>query len=126
MQVDILGIHVPVSAKDERKILKRVQTAVGRFDARVSRVVVRLTDQNGPRGGRDKVCRIETLMGPLGRIIVEQKGDDVMNCVDLATTRLKTVVANRVSEARDRARRERQTSTSLMNRLFAKRRWPAT
>ena len=37
---------------------RRLRFALTRFSGRIGRVNVFLTDQNGPRGGIDKTCRI--------------------------------------------------------------------
>lgn len=41
---------------------RRVAFALDRYVERVARVSVRMGDVNGPRGGRDKSCRVEVLV----------------------------------------------------------------
>jgi hypothetical protein len=52
----------------------RAAVALGRFQARITKVVVKLEDLNGPKGGVDKRCVIE-LTGSFGERIAEARDE---------------------------------------------------
>jgi putative sigma-54 modulation protein len=70
------------------QILERVEGAVGRSSETVLRVHVGLSDENGPRGGVDKRCRIH-VHGKHGDVVVEDRGESLESAIFLATSRLK-------------------------------------
>lgn len=51
------------------------------------RVLASLSDENGPRGGEDKSCRIR-MLGPGGGLFVEATHENPYAAVDLASERL--------------------------------------
>lgn len=60
----------------------------------VTRIVVRLSDVNGPRGGEDKRCRIEVRLKGAPSLVVEDTQTDMYAAIDRA--------ADRVGRALDR------------------------
>ncbi len=62
--------------------------ALGRFASRVVKVVVRLYDLKGPRGGIDPQCRTHASVGPSARCAVEGKGTSVEEAISPAVDRL--------------------------------------
>ncbi len=63
-------------------ISRRLSFAFDRFAARVSRVQVRLSDINGPRGGSDKRCQLVVAMGDLPAIVVADTSSDLYMAID--------------------------------------------
>ena len=79
------GRPVPeLSAHVER----RLRFALTRFSGRIGRVQVVLADQNGPRGGIDKTCRIVVRLRDGGDVVAEVSDVDWEVAVDRATTRI--------------------------------------
>ena len=46
-----------------------IHTAFARFEHRIAGITVTVNDLNGPRGGRDKQCRVEVRLGRGGSVI---------------------------------------------------------
>lgn len=67
---------------------RRLQFALARFTGRIRRVNVFLADQNGPRGGIDKTCRIVVRLADGGDVVAEVSDVDWVIAVDRATTRI--------------------------------------
>lgn len=67
---------------------RRLRFALSRFSGRIRRVNVFLADQNGPRGGIDKTCRIVVLLRDGGSVVAEVNDVDWIIAVDRATTRI--------------------------------------
>ena len=54
----------------------------------VTRVVVRLSDVNGPRGGEDKCCGIEVRLKDSPALVVEDTQTDLYVAIDRAAERM--------------------------------------
>ena len=89
---------------------RRIRFAIGRVGARVRRVLVRLGDLNGPRGGIDKCCRIIVRLARCRPVVVEQRDADVLRAADLAAGRLAHAVRRQVKR-RARSRRRRRAGS---------------
>ncbi len=79
---------------------RRIEFALGRFGARISRVAVQLEDVNGPRGGLDHRCLVEVHLIPAGRLLTEVVDEDLEPAASAALDRM----ARRVKEEFDRRR----------------------
>jgi hypothetical protein len=76
---------------------QRLSFAVGRFAGRVRSLTVRLSDVNGPRGGRDKHCAIAVrLAGSRRLIVIEELDADVAAAIARAADRAARAVARAV------------------------------
>lgn len=85
---------------------RRLAFALARFHPRVRTVRVLLADENGPRGGTDKRCRIDIVLAHRGRILVEHISSDVLAAVDSAAQRsaraVDRIVKRRIGRRRPR------------------------
>ena len=89
MKIELRLSNLESSAPLEAHVVRKLDFLLERFPGRVERVVVRLTDQNGPRGGVDKRCRIAVrLAGDLPGLLVEATSDDAYVAVTRAAARL--------------------------------------
>ena len=78
-----------------------------RHSDRIKRVGVRLGDENGPRGGVDKFCRIQIHLVDAPVAVIEDVGDDLYVAIDRAAERVGRVVVkhlDRTQPVRDTAR----------------------
>lgn len=82
-------------------IERRLQFGLGRFRRRIGRVVVRLSDLNGPRGGVDKRCRVSVELLRRGNVVVEETDSDLYGAINRATDRAGNTVARELKRARD-------------------------
>lgn len=81
-------------------VQRRLEFALGRFAGRIRSLQVRLSDVNGPRGGRDKKCLIAVrLTSPSRIVIVEDVDADETVVVCRATERVARAVARAVDVA---------------------------
>ena len=101
MQLEMRGKHLDVTEALRTHATRRLQFALGRFGQHIARVTVHLTDLNGPRGGRDKHCRIVVKMTHRGKIIVEDVDTDVRTAITQAAERLSRTVAREVARRRE-------------------------
>lgn len=80
----------------------RVAYATNHGRDAVSRVVVHLSDVNGPRGGADKRCGIELrLKGTPQSLVVEDVQSDLYVAIDRAFERIGRSLLRNLSRRRD-------------------------
>ncbi len=82
------------------KIEERIRWSLGRFAERATKVCVRLTDINGPRGGVDKHCRIEVTVRGQKPHTVEDYDAEVLPVVGKATERLRRALVRAAQRTR--------------------------
>lgn len=100
-------------------IERRLRFALSRFTGRIRRVNVFLADQNGPRGGIDKTCRILVRLADGGDVVAEVSDVDWVIAVDRATTRIGHSTGRQVERRRAGRRLAGGTVTSIAGPLGA-------
>jgi putative sigma-54 modulation protein len=99
MRVDVRSRDIEVTAALREHVERRVRFALGRFDGQVQRVTARLVDDNGPRGGADKRCRLDVRVRAAGPVIVDDRDPDLYAAIDRAADRIGRAVARVVQRA---------------------------
>ena len=102
MHVDFRGLHIDRAESLRVHAERRVESAVSRFSDRILTVHVRLTELNGPRGGVDKLCRVQVHGRGLD-LVVEDMDADPYIAIDRATHRLGRSVRRAVDRVTDAA-----------------------
>lgn len=81
----------------------RIRNALGRalshLGTRVERITVRFHDVNGPRGGRDVLCRVKVVISGQPSLVVEERAHDPAEAVLRAAPRLARSL-NRAADKR--------------------------
>ena len=77
MNIQIRSANVAMSTALHEHVIHRIELALRRFAPRVRRVIVRIVDLNGPKGGLDKRCRIHAALDHGGTVIAEATSADV-------------------------------------------------
>ena len=96
MRIDIQGLGFLLTAALLDHTERRLRFALTRSSDRIRRVVVRLGNTNGPRGGEDKFCRMQVYLQHAPPVLIEDAGADLYAVIDRAAER-----ASRVKEAHD-------------------------
>jgi len=100
MQYDIQCLGFPATPALTSHVRRRLGFGLTRHSARVARVVVRLGDENGPRGGVDKFCRIQVHLVDAANVLIHDCGPDLYAVIDRASDRTARTVAKRLERAR--------------------------
>jgi len=77
---------------------RRLKSALGW--ALTPRLAVWLSDINGPRGGRDKRCKIQISLDHGKTIIIEDTEEDLYTAIDLAADRADRALARQLARNR--------------------------
>lgn len=100
MQYDIQCLGFPATAALTQHVRRRLGFGLTRHSARVARVVVRLGDENGPRGGVDKFCRVQVHLVDAAQVVINDCGPELYAVIDRASDRAARTVAKRLERAR--------------------------
>ncbi len=75
---------------------RRVLGAMAYISGHVNRVVIRLSDINGPRGGADKCCHIQVALAGMPDVVVEDTETDMYTAIDRAIDRARRTAVRKV------------------------------
>lgn len=93
-------MHGPISEALKAHTDARLEAALGQHETHVERVVVKVSDLNGPRGGVDKQCHLTVHLHKWPEVIIEERGEDVYAVVSTAANRAKNAVARAIDKQR--------------------------
>jgi putative sigma-54 modulation protein len=89
MKLEFRIANLQSSAPLEAHVVRKLDFALRRFSDRIERILVRLTDINGPKGGRDKRCRMAaTLVVGAPSVIVEATDSNAYVAITRAAAKL--------------------------------------
>ena len=112
MYVHVRARRLPLTNALEEYVERRIRFALGRFTLRISGVIIRLSDTNGPRGGSDKRCSVNiVLRAPRSVLILEETGADLYATIDRAADRTARSVNRRLEKERDLHGERERSST---------------
>ena len=104
MLPNIVGTNIPLSDSIRSHIEDRLSPVIDRFEPRLTSLSVRFGDCNGPKGGADKQCRMEAVVGSAGSIVAEETHQNLYAAIDVAADRLMRAISHKI-ERRQEARR---------------------
>lgn len=104
MNLEIRGRNLTVSDALREHCETRLHFALGRFSDQVTRISVRLMDQNGPRGGVDKSCQLTVHLRKARSIHIEDVNENLFAAVAEAADRASHAVARELSRSRPLSR----------------------
>ena len=120
MQIDIQARNFSLTDALRSHAERRLRFALACCDDHIQRVVMRLSDINGPRGGADKRCHLQVVLDGLPDVVVEDIEADLYIAIDRATDRAGRTVGRRLARQRDKAR------SSALHDTLSITEWPAT
>jgi ribosomal subunit interface protein len=100
--VQICARHVEVTEVLHAQVERRLGFVLGRFGARIGRVVVRFSDTNGHRGGRDKRCQIDVVLRSSGHVRSEDTDADLLVAVNCAADRMARTITRVLEREREK------------------------
>lgn len=105
-QRDSMNIHIQARGFTLTDCLRehaerRLRFALGWAADRLRHVSIRLWDENGPRGGVDKRCRIQIAFYATPGLVIDDTEADFYVAIDRAADRAGRSVARRLERQRD-------------------------
>ncbi|HEY6559253.1 MAG TPA: HPF/RaiA family ribosome-associated protein [Polyangiaceae bacterium] len=97
--VEIRTMHTRLDDETKGYVQRSLARKLGKFAQHIERISVRYEDVNGPKGGRDKVCRIQVALNGLAPVVVDERGDHFLDTYDLAVDNLQRAVRRHLDRA---------------------------
>lgn len=104
MQIDIQARNFPMTDALRNHTERRLGFALSARDDHIQRVIVRLSDINGPRGGADKCCHIQVVLAHLPDVVIEDTEANLYTAIDRAADRAGRTVGRRLMRKRIKGR----------------------
>lgn len=101
MDVDVRIQGTVLAEAIRRYATRRIRFALGRFAPRVGRIVIRISDINGVRGGVDQRCQISAELLPNRKVVLGQIDADLFSAIDRASERIGQAFRREVQRTRD-------------------------
>ena len=104
MQIDVRGRGLTVPEELVGDVEQRLRAAVTRVYPPLRSMVVRIVDDNGPRGGEDKRVVVIATGGRAGSTVVSARGVTILGAVSAAADTLGRAVRNASDKSRGKKR----------------------
>ncbi len=104
MNIEIQTRHFMLTEGIHDHVHRRLSFALSNRFQQIKRVIVRLSDINGPRGGADKRCHIQITLPRQADVVIEDVQSDLYRAVDRAADRASRTLGRRLSRLRRRNR----------------------
>lgn len=101
MQLNIQARGFDLTGALRQHVERRLAFALSRFEQRLSAVSLRLTDDNGPRGGVDKRCVLHLRMTGFAETVISERADNLYVAIDRVADRAARAVARHLRRQRD-------------------------
>jgi len=102
MKVRITTKNLTISDTHRDRIERRLYFTLGRFASSVTSVEMMLQDENGPRGGVDKTCRIIVRLRAAKDVVVEGRGEKTLALVDRTADHVGRAVSRALDSRKSR------------------------
>lgn len=100
MQIDIQARDFPLTDALCNHTKRRLSFSLSARDNHIQRVIVRLSDINGPRGGADKCCHIQVVLAHLPDVVIKDTEADLYTAIDRAADRAGRTAGRRLMRQR--------------------------
>jgi hypothetical protein len=97
--IQVRSSGVALSESTQSWIQARAGRQLGKFGGRVQRVTLRFKDVNGPRGGKDMLCRAKVTLKGLPSVVVEQRAKTARKAFDLVAPSAGRAVQKAIDRA---------------------------
>ena len=96
MQIDIQARDFSLTDALRNHAERRLRFALSCCDDHIQRIVMRLSDINGPRGGADKRCHLQVVLKGLPDVVIEDTQADLYVAIDRATDRAGRTLVRKI------------------------------
>lgn len=93
-----ISLHAPDSKNNlAERARDLVESALCRYGDSIREVVVRIRDQNGPRGGRDQRCVLRVALLGAPEVVVREQRDRPLEALGSALKRARRSIGERIN-----------------------------
>jgi hypothetical protein len=101
---------------DRDAIATKLGRKLGKFASSIERISVRLSDANGPKGGRDQIVRIKVVLSARPSVVVEERDAAFPLAVDRAANAAALAVRRSVQRRRLKPLHHRASRAQISRR----------
>jgi ribosome-associated translation inhibitor RaiA len=101
-----------IDDEDRDYIGRKLGMRLGKFRASIERITVRVSDTNGPRGGRDQKCQVKVVLSGLPSVVVNETDSTLPRAIDRAVDATAIAVRRRVERRRLKPLHHRSSHTT--------------
>ena len=102
MKVLLRGVHLSLSDGLKAYVQEHLVEHVERlYDDEAAEIDISLVDNNGPKGGMDKDCRVTVRLPALAGIHVAETAETLHQAIDAVRDRLVTTLKRTLEKRRD-------------------------
>jgi ribosome-associated translation inhibitor RaiA len=109
--VRVLGVEMEDHDRDN--IARKLGMKLGKFASSIERITVRLSDTNGPKGGRDQICQIKVVLSGLPSIVVEERASTPQSAIARAISATERAVRRNLQRRRLKALHHRTSRPAI-------------
>lgn len=113
----ILTHKLAIDSSMHSYILHRLRLALDRTLSKIGAITVRLSDDNGPKGGVDKSVQVKLVVPGHDSVIIHERGSDLRSVVDRAIHRAAQTV-QRVNAKRQKVARKVASRKVIANEML--------
>jgi len=117
MQIDVQARNFSLTNALRGHVIRRLYFSLSTRVDHIQRVMVRLSDTNGPRGSEDKRCQIQVKLPHLPDVVFEDTEENLYAAIDRAADRAGRAVGRRLARQRDNVRTTRQRGMTSLSEL---------
>jgi len=107
MQIDIQTRPFTLSEPLRYYSERRIRFALTRFEDHIQRVSMWLSDVNGPRGGKDKHCRLQIVLAGTNDVLIEDTQLNLHVAINRSLERAGRSLVRKLDRQRSRMQRSR-------------------
>jgi ribosome-associated translation inhibitor RaiA len=106
MQIDIQARDFPLTDALRSHAERRLRVVLTCCDEHIQRVVMRLSDINGPRGGADKRCHLQVVLAGLPNMVIEDTEANLYVAINRAADRAGRTLVRKIGRQKTLLRRD--------------------
>jgi ribosomal subunit interface protein len=100
MQTVIRSSDFSLTDALETFIKQQARKSMRKCSSQVARLVIRIKDINGPKGGQDKECSVEVMLPNHGPIVVSKRSSDAYSSIRKALGRASRTTLRKLKKRR--------------------------
>ncbi|WP_191602990.1 HPF/RaiA family ribosome-associated protein [Marinomonas algicola] len=105
MKIKVQTRHLALTSELKEYVKRRILFALdSRFD-KIKRVIVTLSDINGPKGGEDMRCQVLVKLDGQKDIVIDHKQAHLRSAIDKAADKASRTVTKRIERLQHKATR---------------------
>ncbi|MGQ0506213.1 MAG: ribosome hibernation-promoting factor, HPF/YfiA family [Myxococcaceae bacterium] len=120
MKVLVKGVHVKMSNGLKQYVQEHLVDPIEHFyQDEAAEIEIHLCDNNGPKGGEDRECRVTVRMPGSAAIHVNESSDSMHKSIDLVRDRLERLTKREIERKRRPVAHPERTGEALRREVEA-------